>query len=186
MPVAKLHFLIATITGIVLYLLTGFLSAYLFHRPDDSGTVAYLMPGLLFTSATVIVFVLARTAFSTNILLWYVAMYATYFCVLLITLLSVWFAVIVGIATCGLGALATFWLTDRYIRKMSYNKGRAFISGALAFILNDLLTLTPAFDFLMSFFKIDHNINTVFAGTFLFWQSIVGIKLLLALKRNPD
>jgi hypothetical protein len=124
--------LIATITGIVLYLLTGCASAYLFHQPEGNGAVAYLMPGLLFTSATVIVIVLTRTAFRPSILLWYVAMYATYFCVLILTLFSVWFAVVVGIATCGLGALATFWLTDRYIRKMSYDKGWAFTSGALA------------------------------------------------------
>lgn len=173
--------MIAIITGIILYLLTGLASAHFYDQVEGGA----LMPGLLFTSATIIVFVLTGISFRIRNLLWYyTAMYAAYVCAFYLTFLTAWFAFMTGILTGGLGALATFWLTNRYIKKISFNVMRVFISGALAFIINDVLLIAPVADLIRPIYVIDSDLNTMFAGTFLFWQAIVGINLLLALQRK--
>lgn len=183
----KLHFLAATITCIVLYLLTGLASAYLYHQGPGGPSVESLMPGFLFTSATVIVFVLTGTVFRIrNLLMFYAAMYAAYVFVFYLTFLSTWFGFIIGISTGGLGALATFWLTDRFIKPIPFSLMGVLITGGLAFVINDLLLIAPVADFIRPLYVIDDGVNTIFAGTFLFWQAIVGIKLLRALKENSS
>jgi hypothetical protein len=181
----KHHFLAATITCIVLYLLTGLASAYLYHQSPGGPSVESLMPGLLFTSATVIVFILTGTVFRIrNLLLFYAAMYAAYVFVFYLTFFSTWFGFIIGISTGGLGAFLTFWLTDRFIKPISFSLMGVLITGGLAFIINDLFLIAPVADFIRPLYVIDNGVNTMFAGTFLLWQAIVGIKLLRALRRS--
>lgn len=170
------------------FIVSGFFSAWLFRRTTDTSLMpnSYL-PGLLFTGTSVLVFIITKTKLTVKkVLMYFPLMYATYLAAFSITFVTGYFSFAVGIITCGLGSLATFMLTDKFITKIQFSKKNIFILGAVAFIINDFLLLPPIENLIEPLYIIYGEPSTIFSGLFLFWQSIVGIKLVLVLAKSSS
>ena len=174
--------------SIILFLVSGGLSTYLYYTLQGKGGVYF--PGLLYTSTTIIIFILAKKDFQPkNLLKYYFLMVLTYLVVWLLTMLSSWFVVFCGPVTAGFGAIATFMLTDKFITKIKYNKVHVFIIGGLAFLLTDILYFTfnnaydkPPIEYI---FRVELEPATLFLELFAFWHVLIGTKLFLTLSK-PD
>ena len=173
--------------SIILFLVSGLLSTYLYYILQGKGGVYF--PGLLYTSTTIIVFILTRKNFEIrNILQYYFSMLLLYLVIWFLTMLSSWFVIICGPLTAGFGAIATFILTDKFIIKIKYNKIHVFIFGALAFLLTDLIYLffssmydkTPV----EYIFNAEVDSTVLFLELFTFWHVLVGTKLFLTLSKT--
>lgn len=172
--------------SIILFLVSGGLSTYLYFSFQGKGGVYF--PGLLYTSTTVIIFLLTKKDFQAkNLLKYYFLMTLTYFIVWLLTMLSSWFVAICGILTAGFGAIATFILTDKFITKIKYNKVHVFIFGGLAFLITNILyfTFSNTYDKtpIEYIFKVKIEPATLFLEFFPFWHILVGTKLFLTLSK---
>lgn len=172
--------------SIILFLISGGLSTYLYYNLQGKGGVYF--PGLLYTSTTIIIFLLTKKDFlAKNLLKYYSLMIITYLVVWLLTMLSSWFVAFCGPVTAGFGAIATFILTDKFIAKIKYNKVHVFILGGLAFLLTDILhfTFSNMFDKtpIEYIFKVEVEPATLFLELFAFWHVIVGTRLFLTLSK---
>jgi hypothetical protein len=131
-------YLLKLFFSISLFLFSGILSTYLYYRLQDKGAVYF--PGLLYTSSTIVIFLLTKKSLRLkNVLTYYFLMILTYLVIWLLTMLSSWFVAFCGIVTAGIGALTTFMLTDKFIVNIKYNKLHVFIIGGLAFLITDIL-----------------------------------------------
>ena len=174
------------VISIVLFLVSGGLSTYLYYNLQGKGGVYF--PGLLYTSTTIIIFLLTKKEFQTkNLLKYYFLMLLTYLAVWLLTMLSSWFVVFCGPVTSGFGAIATFILTDKFITRIKYNKVHVFIIGGLAFLFTDILYVTfnniydkPPIEYI---FNVEIEPATLFLELFAFWHVLVGTKLFLTLSK---
>ena len=184
----RLYFFILFIS-IILFLVSGGLSTYLYYALQEKGGVYF--PGLLYTSTTILIFLLTKKEFQTsNLLKYYFLMILTYLAVWLLTMASSWFVAFCGPVTAGFGAIATFILTDKFITKINYKKVHVFIIGALAFLLTDILYFifsntydkTP----IEYIFKVKIEPATLFLELFLFWHVLVGTKLFLTLSKCDE
>ena len=125
LPRDRFHFFELTIS-IILFLVSGGLSTYLYYSLQGKGGVYF--PGLLYTSTTILIFLLTKKKIQTkNLLKYYFLMILTYLVVWLLTMASSWFVAICGPVTAGFGAIATFILTDKFITKIKYNKIHIFL-----------------------------------------------------------
>ena len=185
LPRDRLYFFKLFIS-IILFFVSGLLSTYLYYSLQGKGGVYF--PGLLYTSTTIIIFLLTKKEFQTkNLLKYYFLMILTYLVIWLLTVLSSWFVVLCGPVTAGFGAIATFILTDKFITKIKYNKIHVFIVGGLAFLLTDILHLTfiniydkPPIEYI---FKVEVEPAALFLELFAFWHVLVGTKLFLTLSK---
>ena len=113
-----------------------------------------------------------------------------------LTCLTLWFltficsylGLLTGIISGGLGALITFYLTNKFIAEIKYNKSTLFILGGLSFFVTEILQISfnstvdkPPFEY---FFHIESSVITMFAEVFIFWQTIIGTKLFLTLQKK--
>jgi hypothetical protein len=131
-------FLLKLCISIILFLFSGILSAYLYFNFQETG--GGLMPGILYASATLLIFVLTkRTPALKKLLTYYFLMVLTYVVIWLVSFLTSWFIVVGGILTAGVGAIITFMLVDRFIVPIKYNKIVLFIVGGISFVLTDIL-----------------------------------------------
>jgi hypothetical protein len=170
-----------------LFLFSGLVSTYLYYQFNKTGGAFF--PGLLYTSATVLIFVLTKRVPSTNnLLIYYGLTNLTYLAALLLTFLSSYAGALVGIITGGTGALITFILTSKYIVDIKFKKLTVFMLGGLAFLITDILYFifsstqdnTP----LESIFQVDVSPGTLFAELFIFWHTLVGTKLFLTIRKS--
>lgn len=170
--------------SIILFTVSGVFSGYLYFSLQEKGGVYF--PGLLYTSTTIIIFLLTRKKFQViNLLIYYCLMIIAYLFIWFLTMWSSWFVAFCGPVTAGLGAIATFMLTDKFITKINYNKTHIFIFGGLAFIITDILYFifnniynkTP----IEYIFKVEVEPNALFLELFIFWHLLVGSKLFLVL-----
>lgn len=172
--------------AIILFLVSGGLSTYLYYTLQGKGGVYF--PGLLYTSTTIIIFILTKKDFETKkILQYYFSMLLIYLAIWFLTMLSSWFAIICGPVTAGFGAFATFTLTDIFIVKIKYNKIYVFILGALAFLLTDLIyfIFSTTYDKtpVEYIFNAEIDSAVLFLEFFTFWHVLVGTKLFLTLSK---
>lgn len=181
LPTDRLYFFKLFI-AIILFLVSGGLSTYLYYSLQGKGGVYF--PGLLYTSTTVIIFLLTKKEFQTeNLLKYYLLMVVTYLVIWLLTILSSWFVVFCGPVTAGFGAIATFILTDKFITKINYNKAHVFIFGAIAFLITDILYFTFDKQPIEYIFKVQVEPAILFLELFVFWHVLVGTKLFLTLSK---
>lgn len=178
-----LKFLIST----ALFIFSGTASSYLYYRFNDSGGA--FMPGLLYTSSTILIFLSAGKSFSIkNLAIYYALMNLTYLVLLFLTFFSSYFGFFVGIVTGGIGAMITFYLTGRFISNIKWGKPNLFILGGLAFLITDILyfTFSSTFDKtpIEYLFRINNPPATLFVEVFIFWHSIVGTRLSWAIHRS--
>ena len=83
-----------------------------------------------------------------------------------LTFLTFWFGFIVGIILAGVGAVFTCMLTNRFLKKINFDRTSMFLWGALAFILSDLLVFDPIADALKPYYTVQGGVSTVFAAVF--------------------
>jgi hypothetical protein len=172
-----------TVMATLLYMIGGAASTYLYLQ----GYPLELLPPFVFTSITVIAFVLTKTSFGTkNVLRYYAAMIILYFVVYLGTFLTFWLAFIAGIFTTGYGAVLVFKLTQHFIRKAPFNMVRVFIMGGMSFVANDILLMLDN----AGAFRLDltgaPQIYDHFFFTYFVWQSLVGMQMVFWLKKKRD
>lgn len=115
-------------------------------------------------------------------------MMLVYLSIWLLTMLSSWFVFIFGPVTAGIGALACFWLTDKFITKIRYDKVHVFLIGALAFVITLILhsIFISSFDksALEYIFKLEISPSILFMELFIFWHVMVGTKLFFTLSKG--
>lgn len=180
--------LFKTILGIIIFLTTATISVYYYFVPPPG--ITELLPGLLYTSATIIVFVLfRRTAPIINFLLYYFLMIVTYYAIWIITIYTSYFAFILGIVTAGIGAWITFILTEKLITKTPFNRRNVFIIGGLSFLVTDIVRFSYSDDsksIVDYIFNIAPSTDAIYGEVIFFWQLFVGIKLVLILRKGSD
>ncbi len=181
----RLYFFKLSIS-LFLFLVSGGFSTYLYYSLQNKGGVYF--PGLLYTSTTILIFLLTKREFQIkNFFKYYFLMMLTYLFVWLLTMLSSWFVAVCGPVTAGLGAIGTFLLTDKFITKIKYNKVHVFIIGGFAFLLTDILyfTFRNTFDKapIEYIFKVEVEPAMLFLELFPFWHVLVGTKLFLTLSK---
>ncbi len=174
-----------TILSAGLFLCSGIVSIYLYLLLNGLG--GSIFPGLLYTSATVVLFLVFNKKFSLgNLMAYYVLMNILYVTMYFATFYSVTAGFLVGIFTAGIGAIVSFILTNRFITSIEFSKVEVFNIGASAFIVTDLFhfSLIHFFDraFTEIAFGIEQAPSTLFCEVFLFWHLFVGVRLILALR----
>jgi hypothetical protein len=180
------HFLTRLFIAVLLFLYSGVLSSYLYYQFQTTGGVFF--PGLLYTSSTLILFVIINQLPKTRkLLIYYLLMNLTYLTLLFLTFLSGYFSSLVGIVIAGTGAILTFMLTDKYIVRIKYNKLILFLLGGMSFLITDLLYYIFSARFeqtpLERIFHANVTPSSIFSEVFVFWQTIIGIKLYLTIHK---
>ena len=119
---------------------------------------------------------------------YYLLMNFTYLTLWFLTFICSYLGLLTGIISGGLGALITFYLTNKFIVPIKYNKSTLFILGGLAFLVTEILQIIfnstvdkYPFEY---FFKIESSVMTIFGEVFIFWQTIIGTKLFLTLQKK--
>ena len=114
----------------MIFLISGFTSTYLVYLFKDEG--GFIFPGLLFSSATVLVFLLTnKNVRSTYLIKSYLLINLTCLTLWVLTFISLYLRLLTGIEAGGLGASITFQLTNKYIAEMKYKKTLLFILGGI-------------------------------------------------------
>ncbi|HVX51524.1 MAG TPA: hypothetical protein VHB48_15280 [Chitinophagaceae bacterium] len=183
-PEAKQIFKIAP--GVILFMLAAITSTYLYVNSKMSFTI--ISPGIIYTSTTILVFVITRKITSIlSLLLYYCLMITTYFLIWIATLYSAFFAFIAGILTAGAGALISFALADKFVTRLSFSKRNIFIIGAASFLITDIFifSFSNAFDKspIQYIFNLEYSDRTLYAEVIFFWQLLVGAKLVFTLQK---
>lgn len=164
-----------------LFFLTGLLSAIIFHHDYDNADqwgVNGLWAGGLFTLAAIVAIAVTRQVPKLSaILIFSAASYGTYLLLYFLTFITAWFGFVTGIVTGGIGAVAVFYLTNRFLTPIQYKSKEIFFYGALAFLINDILLIGPISDLIKPVYENLDWIAKVFAPIYLFWQTLVGYKL---------
>ena len=180
-------FYLKTFLAVGLCLLSGLASTYLLYVFQDKG--GFVFPGLLYTSSTVFIFLLASKTFRFDKLMsYYLLMNFTCLTLWFLTFICSYLGLLTGIISGGIGALITFYLTNKFIVPIKYNKSTLFILGGLAFFITEILQIIfnstvdkYPFEY---FFKIESSVMTIFGEVFIFWQIIIGTKLFLTLQKK--
>jgi hypothetical protein len=114
-------------------------------------------------------------------------MVATYYVIWVLTIYSSYLAFLIGIFTAGVGSLITFFLADKFISEISFNKRNVFIVGGLSFFVTDNLLFSwnyffdkPPVEYLL---KLPFSNDTIYGESIFFWQLFVGIKFVLTLRK---
>jgi hypothetical protein len=173
--------------SIVLFLISGFVSTWLCFRYQDSEMIFW--PGLLYTSTTILVFLLTGKSFTIRkLLIYYLLMNLTYIVLFLLTWLSSYFGIITGIIAGGIGALVTFRLTERFITPIRFKRSKLFIAGGLAFLVTEMLYIffrsildNAPFEY---FSGMESSVSTLFAEVYIFWHPMVGTMLCSTLLKE--
>jgi hypothetical protein len=176
-----------TFIGILVFIFSAIFSTYFYFQPWKT-KFEFLVPGIIYTSATIIVLVLMkRTTSILNLIYYYCLMVATYFAIWVLTLCSSYFAFIIGILTAGIGALVTFILVDKFIVRLQFNKWNVFIIGGISFLLTEILIFSWNSNFeyppILYIFKLPFSNDPIYGEVIFFWQLIVGTKLVLTLRK---
>jgi hypothetical protein len=159
--------------------------SYFMWEEEGHATFNVLLPGAIFTSASVFIFVLHRIECKPEQwLFFYLAMCSTYMLVYCITYLTVWVSFLTGIFTGGIGALATFMLTVTFITKISFSKKNIFVCGGLAFLIHVIFLINPLNKWLAQVFDLAGLTGNHHAHVIWLWQVIVGTALVFALQNR--
>jgi len=173
--------------ALIIFLFSGTLSTYLYYHLYDEGGVYF--PGLVYTSSTILLFLLTKKPFAIKkLLIYYLLMNLIYLVIWFVTFLSSYFAWLVGIATAGVGAIASFMLVEKFVTRIKFKKAGVFVIGGLAVLLTDVLIWifmgTVDQQPLEYLFKLKLVPETLFMEVFIFWHTLVGIKLFLTLEKS--
>jgi hypothetical protein len=179
-------YLIKLFISVGLFIFSGLASSYLYYQFPESG--GSFFPGLLYTSSTILIFLLTKKTTKTKeLLIYYILMNLTYLVIWLLTMLSSWLVLLGGILTAGTGAIITFILVDKFVVNIKFSKANLFMIGGLAFLITDILYFTFGNIYdktpLEYIFRVATSPNTLFVEVFIFWHTLVGTKLFLTLQK---
>lgn|GEM_PF-3141898 len=167
----------------LIFLLSGLLSAYTYCRYYHYGGV--FMPGFIYTSATILVFVIYRVPLRLKDgLVYFSLMNLIYLSIWLLTMVSSFFALFGGIITAGLGAHLTFFRTEIIVRNFQFSRLAVFIAGAISFGIVDIISLSSEITLTDYLFNHHWSGDILFADIFIFWQLITGIMLAIHLRKS--
>lgn len=172
------------IISIIVYIIAGNLSSYLWKKQEYAINLNVLLPGLIFTGASIFIFVLNRIECKPEKwLTFYITMCFTYMIVYSVTLMTAWIYFLAGIFTGGVGALATFMLMDSLIIKIAFSKKKIFIWGSLAFVIHDIFLIQPLDKWVehLSAYPFMGMPADFYGNVIWLWQVIVGTKLALTI-----
>ena len=180
--------LLKTIIGIVVFICAAFFSTYFYFIPKEN-IFKSIYPGFIYTIGTVIViFLFKKVPSLLNFIFYCCLMVATYYMIWVLTIYSSYLSFIVGILTAGGGSLITFFLADKYITKVSFNKRNVFIVGGISFFLTLILLYSwnsvydsPPIEYI---FHLQFSQDTIYGEAIFFWQLFVGIKFVLTFQRT--
>jgi hypothetical protein len=180
--------LLKTIIGIAVFIAAAISSTYFYFLPQKN-MFASIYPGLMYTCATVIMFLLLGKITSVLKLLYYCClMIATYYVIWILTIYSSYVAFLTGIFTAGVGSLITFFLADKFITNISFNKRNVFIVGGLSFLVTDILLFSwnsiydkPPIEYI---FKLPYSSDPIYGEVIFFWQLFVGVKFVLTMRKT--
>lgn len=183
----KKTYYINLLLSAVLFLFSGLLSAYLYYRLPENGGAFF--PGLIYTSCTVLLFVRLKIVPSQKALLsYYLFMNLNWLLIWILTLVSSWFAVFIGLVTTGAGAVISLMLTHKFIVPIKFERVHVFLLGSLAFGLTDLIYMGngPLYDKrpLEYLWGTNDEPVVLFTEAIIFWQLIIGLRLFLALRKS--
>jgi len=171
-----------TLSLCLLFLISGFISSFLYYTQLDCGGVFY--PGILFTITTLLVFRILRIPLQRKrAVIYFILMNVVYLGMWFLTIFTVWVSFITGILTAGGGSLLIFKVINSYITKCSYSETVAFSLGGLAFLIVDILYWsfeTAPMQYLVNV----NDFEGTFGDVFIFWHSIVGTYLIFRLRKN--
>ena len=164
------------------FFISGLLSSIIFHSDFQNGD-KYLINGLwaggLFTIATILtVLITGHNLKFPSTVFFLTTMYLSYLALFFLTAYSTFAGFFVGIITGGIGALTVFYLINRFIVPIQYKKKTIFLWGTTAFLIVDILVCYPFNELIEPIYVIRGWVGTVFAPTFLFWQTIVGYRIV--------
>jgi hypothetical protein len=143
------------------------------------------MPGIIYTSATILVFVIYRIPLRLKDgLIYFSIMNLIYLCIWLLTMVSAFFALFGGIITAGLGAHLTFFRTEIYVRNFHFSRLAVFIAGAISFGIVDIIALSSEITVTDYLFNQHWSLDILFTDIFIFWQLIVGVMLAIHLRKS--
>ena len=172
----KTILILKLIVVVLLFLTSGVFSSYLYYY--NNNTIGAFLPAMIYTSCTIVVFVLTGIRISIgNLLMYYLLMMVNYLVIYFLTMFSSWFAPFFGIITAGAGALTSFILTDRFIAKFSFNKRNVFLLGGLSFLILDIFYMLLEKQPLEYIYHSDSAVETLFSEIFITWHLLVGVSL---------
>ena len=171
----------------VLFIFSGLLSAYLYYRLPENGGAFF--KGQIYNSCTVLLFVRLKIVPSQKALLsYYLFMNLTWLLIWILTLVSTWFAVFIGLVTTGAGAVISFMLTNKFIVPIKFERMHVFLLGSLAFAITDLIYMGngPLYDKrpLEYLWGTNDQPAVLFTEAIILWQLIIGLRLFLALRKS--
>lgn len=143
------------------------------------------MPGIIYSSTTILVFVIYRIPLRLKeVLIYFSLMNLIYLSIWLLTMVSSFFAIVGGIITAGLGAHLTFFRTEIFVRNFKFSRLAVLIAGAISFGIVDIISLSSEISLTDYLFKHHWSADILFADIFIFWQLIVGIMLAIHLRKS--
>lgn len=174
--------LFKTIIGIVVFICAAIFSTYFYFIPKEN-IFKSIFPGLIYTIGTVInCFLFKKVPSLLNIIFYCCSMVATYYVIWVLTIYSSYLSFIVGILTAGGGSLITFFLADKFITKIPFNKLNVFIVGGISFVLTLIFLYSwnsvydsPPIEYI---FYLPFSHDTIYGEVIFFWQLFVGIKFV--------
>lgn len=174
------------IVALLIFTFSGLASVYLYYQYYREGGA--FLPGLLYTTATIVIFLLSgKTCKVKSLLLYYLFMNLTYVVLLLLTYLSAYVAFLTGIVSGALGAYISVRLTSRYITPLQYKTPTILLAGGLAFASIDIIYFyfTHVYDKLPmeKLFGLTTGPQVFYIEVLLLWQMLVGSQLFRTL--NP-
>jgi len=119
---------------------------------------------------------------------YYLFMNLTWLLIWILTLVSTWFAVFIGLVTTGAGAVISFMLTNKFIVPIKFERMHVFLLGSLAFAITDLIYMGngPLYDKrpLEYLWGTNDQPAVLFTEAIILWQLIIGLRLFLALRKS--
>ena len=134
-----------------------------------------MLPGIVYTSASIIAMSVAGKSYDLkSLFVYFLLMAGLYVLVYMLTFLMGSSSMVFGLVTSGGGAFAVFWLTDKVVSRFKYRVLATFIAGGSAWALTVLILVIFGGSIAEYLFTIQERTGTTVADIFLIWQPIVG------------
>jgi hypothetical protein len=173
-----------TAASIAVFMTAGLLSSWIVYQNDKS-ILPFVWPGVIFAGAALMAgLILNRQLSVTRMLLYWIFLNLLYLIIFWFTFISGGGGFLVGIATSAVGAMGVAILTHRYLVPARFNFVIMAIIGALCFVLVDLwITYYNVYLDKESTKTIEDALPVWFAPLYAIWQPVVGIQLVIAIKK---
>ena len=144
-----------------------------------------LLPGIIFTTATIVTFVLQDITIKPKELFVYiVVMELIYLIFFYLTLFSLGLFFIIGILAGGAGANAVFYIINWTIFPIVYSERRVFLLGGLSFLIYDILIVAGVGNITGRFIGLNNYIDSALTIVFVTWQIIIGMEIFYQTKKT--